>query len=207
MFQNYNQYNDAFSNSDNMELDKLARELNNKRKAHKKANQNYKSFTKGIAEGISSYNDKNQFNFLPASCNDSQDNQSSNDNNLYNMSITSSLDDINPYISDDEISSNYSSLPKKEKKSLRMNSNHLNHFKSNDDSKILSHLKKCGDCKNQLFELLQKKHGEHNLVDNNAQKQNYNNTFSGLQDSELKNILIIIVIGIIIIIFIDVLLF
>jgi hypothetical protein len=206
MFPNYNQYNDAFSNSDNMELDKLARELNNKRKAHKKANQNYKSFTKGIAEGISSYNDKNQFNFLPASCNDSQDNLSSNNNDLYNISNSSSLDDINPYISDEEISSNYSSLPKKEKKSLRMNSNHLNHFKPNDDSKILSHLKKCSDCKNQLFELLQKKHNKYNLIDN-TQKQYDNNTFIGLQDSELKNILIVIVIGIIIIIFIDILLF
>ncbi|ATZ80447.1 hypothetical protein BMW23_0393 [Bodo saltans virus] len=226
MYNNYNQYNDAFSNSDNMELDKLARELNNKRKAHRKAAQNSKNFEKDIIKGIYAYNDKNQFNFSHASCNNSQSDFVSglpsviDDSQSFDSSQKQSDLYDKSYVSDEEISSNYSSLPKKTKKSLRMNSEHLNKYKMNDDEQVLLHLKKCNDCKKQLLELLHKKHNiDDNYNYNNNNNNNNNNneiinnrimdnaTFLGLQDSELKNILILIVIGIIIIIFIDVIFF
>ena len=87
------------------------------------------------------------YSFSPYSDSQSQNNDSS-----------SNFSDIGSTYSFKSVSSNYSSLPSKMKKKLKVSSKHLQNFDSDDDT--LDHLKKCEQCRNQLAAILQ---GEKNM--------------------------------------------
>ena len=123
-----------------------------------------------------------------------------------------------------DISSNYSSLPQKLKKQIRMGSNHLKKYKENDEQDILGHITKCDQCKVQLADLLKTVVNDNSLKNNNTVGNNTNNSvitnsnpvhninasnqqnnqIMGLNMPELKDMLILLVIGIFIIIFVDI---
>jgi hypothetical protein len=97
-----------------------------------------------------------------------------------------------------DISSNYSSLPQKIKKHLRLNTNHLKQYSENDDKNIDDHVKTCPQCRSQLLNLLQEDKQNVNFVPTQQ------NGILNLSAPELKDILILIFAGIFIIILLDV---
>lgn len=109
------------------------------------------------------------------------------------------------------LSSTYSSLPTKIKKRLRMSSPHLKKYKQsvNSDDNDIQHLKSCDDCRSRLLALLS---GTNLLPQNNIQinKPNNNsiqkssNSFLNLTNPELKDVMVLILIGVIIIMLIDI---
>ena len=250
---NYNQYNDPFSNTEFIELDKEARKIADKRKSvYKDVKKTNKNFDKETLKGIDAYYGDPTFSFLPMDNNyfkkkgdfisglptvfENSDNESKSDD--FSSSISSDrlsqMHDSNPYkiknknkkdvknfsdnilsdcgslsfsgnFSDTDLSSGYSSLPKKHKSHLRLNTDHLKKYKDHDDKNILNHIKTCTECKTQLLELLK----ENNHVFSNSYKNDLNmsiqdnDSFFGLNYKEFKNVLILIIIGIIIIVVID----
>lgn len=110
-----------------------------------------------------------------------------------------------------DISSNYSSLPPELKKQIKTRSLHLNKYKDGDERNILTHITKCTDCRNQLADLLktvvvksdeqQDKIQRDNLI---VKSEHDSSQIFGMNTFELKDLLIILVIGIFIIIFIDI---
>jgi hypothetical protein len=197
----------------------MAKEIN-KKKAHNKALQNSKNFEKNLIKGIYAYNDQNNFAYSSTSCNTSngdfvsglpstlEDSQSF-DNSTYNQnlskktpSVSESSSEYDIYKTDDELISNYSSLPKKTQKKLRLHNTHLNKYHDHEDTEVLGHLKNCIECKKKLLELL---HSDKNNINNKGinNKDDVNN-FLGLSNIELRNIMFVVVVGIIIIIVIDI---
>lgn len=115
------------------------------------------------------------------------------------------------------LSSTYSSLPSKIKKRLRMSSPHLKKYKhsSNSDNDDIQHLKSCNDCRSRLLALLSGTNllPTSNLLENNQHNQNNNNnnqpqktsnSFLNLVNPELKDIMVLILVGVIIIMLIDI---
>lgn len=119
-----------------------------------------------------------------------------------------------------DISSNYSSLSPKLKNQFKMKSQHLKNYNDNNDQDILQHTAHCTQCKNLLTDLLKSivtKNGD-NLMNNSQSSQNLQNKINysnhnnqeskseifGVNMPELKELLILVVIGIFIIVFIDV---
>lgn len=227
----YNSFDEAFRNNNNDDLemlDKMARELNNKNKNTMMNNaiNNKKKFEKETLNGIDAYyNDKN-FCFAPN--NNAGDfnsglptplqNDSSDISDKYSSSDKCSLGkkssginslDFMDSIDDKSLSSEYTLLPKKKKKHLRLNTKHLQHYSDKDDKLVLEHIKKCKECKNNLINLL--KNDEHifnisNSDENNSKKKedNLNDNDNNINYKEIKEIVILIIIGIIIIFIIDI---
>lgn len=128
-----------------------------------------------------------------------------------------------PDFDENSLSSTYSSLPLKIKKKLRMSSNHLKNNKNllngeSEDQNDIAHLKSCNDCRSKLLSLLENAHllnftnsssnqtnlnkkNEENIV--NKQIKN-NPSFLNLTNPELKDIMVLILIGVIIIMLIDI---
>jgi hypothetical protein len=100
-----------------------------------------------------------------------------------------------------DISSNYSSLPQKIKKHLRSTTNHLKKYDEKDDKNTINHLKSCSQCRTELLNLLQE---EQYIFDNDKQHVKQTNGILNLSTPELKDILILILIGVFIIILFDV---
>jgi hypothetical protein len=247
---NYNQYNDAFSNGDYAELDKIARDINNKKKLYKDAKNNNKTFEKDTVKGISAYYGDPNFSFLPMdnhyhknkgdfvsglptpledqSCSDTMSKSSISSDNLssmYNLknngysSDNLSSDDYSLMFtpSETDLSSGYSSLPRKTKKHLKLSTEHLKKYKDNDD-KAFNHMMSCLECKQQLLNLLKENNHVFSHDTQNNTQRNTNNintdindktnkddtTLFGLNYKELRDIIILIMIGVIIIVFIDV---
>lgn len=217
-------YNDAFANNDYQELDKLARHVNNKKKLQKSIERKNNRFEKEIYKGISCYNNDSSFNFLPINKTYNGDFVSSlpspmEENSIETKSLSSKSNDdisINSTNLDTELSSGYSLLPKKQKKRLRLNTEHLKKYKSNDDKYVLKHIKECDECKQQLLELLK----ENNHIFQNQISQSIPNPPSILKQPikqeekteslfslnyvEIRNIVIIILAGILLIVLIDI---
>jgi hypothetical protein len=248
------QFNTAFDNSESKELDKLARNINNKH-----SNKNM-SFSKKFAGIVCDQLDCTPYSQLPLdsgntqtffsaqgdfspiyapinapllshkkkqnddsfdSSFDSRNSSHSSNSSLVDMAfdkkIYSESDSFNSLSSDPldshSLSSTYSSLPEKIKKKLKMNSTHFkkNKHQSNTDVSDIQHLKSCDDCRNKLFSLLQNTGVLHheNLLEKNTQQitkssKKQSNSFLNLTNPELKDVMVLILIGVIIIMLIDI---
>lgn len=214
-----NKYEGVFSNKENEELDKLARKINNDRK---KPNAKNTMLDKSLElySGMESLMDPANVKFAPSSLlpnfsffstqgdfssqlptpmkkvriNDSYDDRSmttiaSGSDNTFGSKIVTPEESISDFESD--ISSNYSSLKPTLKKHLKMSNNHLKTYHENDEVTILNHINKCIECKKQLLTLL-----------NNGNTPQ-NTSILNLSTVEIKDILIMILIGVFIIILID----
>jgi hypothetical protein len=107
-----------------------------------------------------------------------------------------------------DISSNYSSLPQTLKKKIRMGSNHLKSYKEGDEKNELSHIIKCSQCKNDLADLLKSVVAKNQVslqpnlpIQSNLPTQS---SMFGINMFELKDLLILLLIGIFIIVFVDI---
>jgi hypothetical protein len=119
-------------------------------------------------------------------------------------------------LDENSLSSTYSSLPSKIKKRLRMSSPHLKKNKTqstNSDDNDILHLKSCNDCRSKLMALLSNSNiFTHNNLSTNQNQTNENNkpiqkssnSFLNLTNPELKDIMVLILIGVIIILLIDI---
>ena len=65
-------------------------------------------------------------------------------------------------------------LTPKIKKKLRINTNHINHIEPNDNDAILTHVKKCFQCRQQLLSILNE--SDEQDKDTKSQKQSQNQT-------------------------------
>ena len=151
-------------------------------------------------------------------------NNTNNTNNTFstsNININSSDDQINSFGSkminiESDISSSYSSLPQKIKSHLRSTTKHLKKYDETDEKSTVNHLKTCSQCRSELFSLLQEEHhvfknsinANNNVstsVNNNDQLQkSQTGGILNLSTPELKDILILILIGVVIIILLDI---
>jgi len=207
-------YNNAFNNDVNENLDKMARKINNDRKKlpHNIKNDilnQYNESTK-LINYMSNNETIQPYGFFSTQGNYA-DNSSKlnlksetdvesmylpNSENKSMFSYNTLKSDTN-YLSD--VSSNYSSLPSKMKYNMRLNTKHLKDYNEKDDNKIIDHIKKCDECKNELIFILTKSQINKNskpITDNKIINFNISN-------NELKDIFILILIGIFIIIVID----
>ena len=140
---------------------------------------------------------------------------SSDSKSQSSSTFSDNYNDIDSIYSFNSISSNYSSLNPKIKKHLRLSTTHLKNYAEKDDDAILKHIKKCDQCRLQLINLLQ---NENHIFDVKVSKENQKldmeqstalqnkEHFTGilnLSTTELKDVLILILIGIFIIILLD----
>ncbi len=102
-----------------------------------------------------------------------------------------------------DMTSNYSSLTPKMKKKFRQTVKHLKKYSDTEEKNILSHIKQCTQCQNELINIVNNGH----IVTNNNNKNDTNNNINNA-NKNILNIshpeLILILIGIFIIIVIDV---
>jgi hypothetical protein len=236
----YCQYNDAFKNNDNDDLDQLARKFNNTRKKlHEDAKHGYDTQKNNACVGIdclansygSSYSSNNILNNMspydsysggdftskmPTPIQQTIDEQeqytddnfsfsnSSSDqqNSLFDTQMSSySSDDFGSIKMESDISSNYSSLPSK-KKHIILSNNHLKQYNEKDDKNVIDHMKHCEQCQQQLIKLVKNNNNKSfdDVIDNgNVQQEKIFN----ISNTELKYIMILILIGVTIIMFFD----
>jgi predicted nucleic acid-binding OB-fold protein len=157
----YCNYKDAFHN-DNVELDKMALSINNKRKKN---------------------NDKERLQYLL--------NNSSQDG-----TFSPSQDDVS------DLSSTYSDLSPALKKNLRLTTKHL---QSNDENKIIKHIQSCDECKNELIKIMNVKHikkkNKPKILQDDKPYELSNDII--ISNDDVKNLIIVIIIGLITIIIIN----
>lgn len=249
----YCQYNNAYINNDDNNLDKLARKINDERKKtqYVNAKNNLINQTNNTCIGIDCLSDPSNSRFAPTNLinnyNYLDNNNSSNlptpilmsndsetksiksinstnsnlsfiskDNNMSRSigSINSSFDNIKEIneMTDDysTLSNTYSILNPIEKKHyLKLNTKHLKELDNKkDDKKVLLHIQNCNQCRDELLNLLGTKINSQNNIQNLSEPYinssiNSSNNILNLTDFELKDILILILIGITIIILLD----
>jgi hypothetical protein len=180
---------------------------------------NYKGdFISGLPtplEDNNSINDNDNFSYNTKNSNDSfslgnKKESIYSDNSEHFLSSINSNNSNNSSYLDNDIISEYSFLPKKKKKHLRLNTKHLQEYTENDDRLILEHIKNCNECKTHLVNLL--KNENHFISQKNTQNiqntQNLNkeenSLFGKINYKELKEVIILIIIGIIIIFILDI---
>jgi len=188
-----NQFDNAFYNNDNNELDNMARQLNDKKKKlYTQVKNDYKNQEKETLKGIDAIYSDNSGNFAPSYSDYSLDNYKSD----FDSGLPTPLSEVSSINYDSEISSEYSSLPKKSKKHLRLHTQHLQRFNEKDDKMILEHIKNCDECKYQLLHLLK--------TENHIFPKKEQENILGMNYTELKDLLILIIIGSIIIVLLDI---
>ena len=231
----YCHYNNAFSNKESDDLDKMARKLNNDRKKNKKYKEHMLNVVqKGIQQDENNtydgmemlmdpayiryapLNNMSEFGFFstqgdfssklptPLTQNKTISEQSDSDQSITFSDIESNQSFSS--LSNIDLSSNYSSMSPKKKKHLRSSSKHLKQYSDNDDAEIIHHLKKCEQCKTQLFQILQKDSHPINYQiqsTNNQQQTEHFGKILNISASELKDVMILLLIGIFIIIVLD----
>lgn len=125
--------------------------------------------------------------------------------------VSMSMSDEN--YSDSDVISEYSYLPKNKKKKLRMKSKHLQKYEENDEELILDHIKKCDQCKHHLLTLLKNDNHFVNKENdkiiqksfiNDIKEENETGFFGKINYKEMKEVIILIIIGIIIIFVLDI---
>ena len=130
-----------------------------------------------------------------------------NTNNTFSTNNHYNSSEANMINIESDISSNYSSLPQKIKKHLRSTTNHLKKYDEKDDINTINHLKSCPQCRTELLNLLQEEQhifkNDKQYVDTLQTRQPVNGILN-LSTPELKDILILILIGVFIIILFDV---
>jgi hypothetical protein len=159
--------------------------------------------------GYSSYNSGNNDSFSLGKKRGSSYSDNSN-NSEHFISSFDNIDNIDNIDSNDMMSE-YSFLPKKKKKHLRLNTKHLQEYSENDDQLILEHIKNCNECKKHLLNLL--KNENHFISQKNIQNipnipnvidKDENSLFGKINYKEMKEVIILIIIGIIIIFILDI---
>jgi hypothetical protein len=213
---------DVAYNDNSNELDKMAREINNKKNNLFKNIENeydkkQKQWENDIIEYNNSYkNPYGYFNSHPTSdgseTNNSDTNNSDTNNSEINgdeISSESSSNLINSFdsisIDSPSIDSYIDNIKEKRDKTVPFHNflKKLSHNKkkSNPDD-IFSHIKYCFECREQLLKFM-KKH-ERNRVDKiTIQSKNNESLFSYFGTIQTKEIFLILILGIILIIFLD----
>jgi len=215
---NFNQYNNAYSNNDMEKLDEIARKMNNK-KAHNAAINNKKTFEIDTIQGLNAMSENHGYGYLSElskgdfSSSLPSGSQNSSQNDSQNNSQNNSCENISSIYSDNismdsDISSNYSLLPQQSKSEFKLKSNHLKKYKntSTNDDEILKHISTCDECKKQLLESLRNNNHLFPQQSQQSQQSNDQKNILGLTYDEIKNVIILLIIGIIIIITLDILL-
>jgi len=260
-FDNFNNF-DNFSNNESEDLDKLARQINNKKTSLvKKVTDDYNIQQNKWKNGIDNLTNNNKYSFLPMNKNnvtnydnkyqtnnkpiyqdfeDSSDNFSV-DNSLFSSDLIDS-ESIDLYLNEakdckknnltnfknivnsisyDECSKDDNNIFDHIKKCQNCKKNNLTNFKnivnsisydecSKDDNNIFDHIKKCQNCKNKLIKYLnitinnETNNETHNEINNN-EKKIFNFKLNKLEQLSIKEIIVIIMIGIFIIIVLDLL--
>lgn len=213
----YNNGNNNFDevfNNDRNDLDKMARDINNRKKYHKSITRDINNNEKTMLKGIEAFSNEPNFSFSPQS--NFYDNNGnykgdfisglptpldeiSNDKSEKSFSLTSYNNNENSDMveSFDDLSSEYTMLPKRKKKHLRLNNEHLKDYSDCDDKNILKHIQNCGECKKYLINMLKNEEKtEAKEIKNHEDKNSYNY-------KEIKDVIILIIIGIIIIFILD----
>lgn len=222
---NNNNFDEVFHNNERDNLDKMAREINNKKKYQnnmmKNVSKNISENEKTTIKGIEAFSNDTNFSFSPqtnfydkngnyksdfmSGLPTPLDEQSNNNSDIFTLKSANNYSDkYNDSVENfDDISSEYSFLPKKKKKHLRLNNEHLKEYSENDDKLILNHIQNCKECKYHLLNILKNENhllkNEKKIIDNKKEEK-----FFGLDYKELKDIIILIIIGIIIIFVLDI---
>lgn len=220
---NFNNYN----NNESDDLDKLARQINNKKTSLvKKVTDDYNIQQNKWKNGIDNLINNNKYSFLPMNKNNvtNYDNkyQTNNYDNLYDNNNNNEnendyeFDDFsvnNSLFSSDLIDSESIDLYLDKAKDCKKDN--LTNFKhivnsisydecSKDDNNIFDHIKKCNSCKNKLIKYLNLTINKETHNDNNKKKF-FDFKLNKLEQLSIKEIIVIIMIGIFIIIVLDLL--
>lgn len=216
-----NNFDEVFKNNDLDSLDKMARNINKKKNYHREITNDINNNEKTTLKGIEAFSNEPNFSFSPQTNFYDKNGNYKNDffsglptpldemsNNKSEKSFTLSSNSSNKYINNsdnsdnsnniesfDDISSEYTLLPKKKKKYLRLNNSHLQDYSESDDKLILKHIQNCEECKEHLLDLLKNKNHFISKPKNENFEINY---------KELKDVIILIIIGIIIIFVLDI---
>ena len=184
----YCNYKDAFDNN-NSDLDKMALDINNKRiKNNDKERLHY--LMDNSSQNISFSDMKSDLDSNYENTNRTSYRKSDLDSNYENTNRKSDLDSNYGNISD--LSSSYSDLSPKLKKNLRLTTKHLD---MKDENKIINHIQTCDECKNELIKIMDIKHI--------GKKHKSKNTLVLITNDDIKNLIIVTIIGLIIIIIIN----
>ena len=207
---------DVAYNDNTADLDKMARELNNKKKnlfksVHDDFEKKQRQWENDIIEYNNSYkNPYGYFNSHPKSDN-SKDFES---NDLDSNDLDSNDTFTNPINSFDSISIDSPSLDsyidtikekRERKKPIHNFLKSLSHNKKNSNEEdIFSHIKYCFECREQLLKYM-KNHdnSEYNFNKMDKNIKNNESLFSYFGTIQTKEIFLIIILGIILIIFLD----
>lgn len=223
-FNNFNNYSNN-TNNESDDLDKLAKQINNKKTSLvKKVTDEYNIQQNKWKNGIDNLINNNKYSFLPMNKNNvtNYDNKyQTNNYNLYDDNENENeyeFDDFsvnNSLFSSDLIDSESIDLYLDKAKDCKKEN--LTNFKnivnsisydecSKDDNNIFDHIKKCDSCKNKLIKYLNLTINKetHNDNDNNKKKI-FNFKLNKLEQLSIKEIIVIIMIGIFIIIVLDLL--
>lgn len=180
--------------------------LEHKKKRKKKRHFDVQSSISGVSSSDDKYHIRNS----------SRDNSSDedfgkfSDNNTAKFSAsdaeytadTNDVADIKDFSTTlTDISSNFSSLPNKLKKQFRSTSDHLKKYKDDNETDILNHVTQCKECALKLEGLLKQVTMETNTQ--LVQPPFNQNNSSMFNFSEMKDLLILVLIGVFIIIIID----
>lgn len=202
---------DVAYNDNTADLDKMARELNNKKNnlfksVHDDFEKKQRQWENDIIEYNNSYkNPYGYFNSHPKSENSES----------ISVSIDSDESYTNPINSFDSISIDSPSLDsyidtikekKEKKKPIHNFLKTLSHNKKkSNDEDIFSHIKYCFECREQLLKYMK----NHENLDNNSESnlnkniKNSESLFSYFGTIQIKEIFLIIILGIVLIIFLD----
>lgn len=134
--------------------------------------------------------------------NDKQRLQYLSDKSSQNISFSPSdsilnYDSVSNFDNASDLLSSYSNLSPKLKKNLRLTTKHL---QSKDEHKIISHIQTCDECKNELIKIMDIKHIKKKYK---KIKNPDINSEELISNDDMKNLIVIILIGLIIIIIIN----
>lgn len=208
IFGSLSNFNKAFDNSESKELDKLAKKINN---AHAQSNNKFDAKYNGIVCDQLDCNPYSQQTIMNNSFFSAQGDYSpfSTQDNLSPLYARVAKEDslggstFNPKVFSESdsfkslSSSTYSSLPSKIKKKLASDDKNKND--KNKDNNNLCNDGSCNNCKNNLLKLL----SEIKNNDNKNLTQKPSNSFLNLTNPEIKDVMVLILIGIIIIMLVD----
>jgi hypothetical protein len=235
-----------YSNFESDNLDKLAREINNKKTSMvKKVSEDYDNQQKLWKKNIDNVLNNQKFSFLHMNKNNptnhdnyytlnNQDDSNNFDNkSLYSFSTYQSSNNTNNTNNTNNLNSNDSIFSdsflidsesidsksidmyldnvankKGDKKSDKLFSNIIHSINydecSRNDDNIFDHIKKCNNCKNKLIKYLNLGISSNN-INNNTTNDIFDIKFSKSQKMTIKEIIIIVILGIFIIIILDML--
>lgn len=201
-------------NNTNSDLDKMAKTLNDTRKmAKQNAISHKEKYEKDIYEGYN-YMENNGYLLPNFSTFLSEEEHNIPHKNKKHVTFSETVSDndstfspsesiVSSQFPESELSSTYSTLPHHKKK-IMLSNKHLKSFENSSTSEdnILSHIKSCTQCKSELLNIL--KVDEQNKQNElGIEKFNENKNKLSYNIPEIKNILLVVLLGILIIIILD----